>query len=124
MSVERRYSRKREAIREELMRSKDHPSAEMLFSRLRPLYPDLSLGTVYRNLTSFREAGDIFCAATVDGTERFDADLRPHAHFVCEQCGCVLDVEEPLPPQYVHRSLPGTVKSYSLTYYGICDRCL
>ena len=50
METARKHSKKREAILEALRSAKDHPSAEMLYSRLKSVYPDLSLGTVYRNL--------------------------------------------------------------------------
>lgn len=123
MTAEQRYSEKREAIREELRRAEDHPGAETLYNRLKPRYPDLSLGTVYRNLSAFLEQEEIRCVATVDGVERFDADLHPHAHFVCERCGRVTDVEKALPPQEPGEALPGRVRTYSLTYYGICHEC-
>ena len=123
MAAEQRYSQKREAIREELRRAKDHPGAETLYARLKPRYPDLSLGTVYRNLSAFLELEEIRCVATVDGVERFDADLHPHAHFVCEKCGRVIDIENGVPPASPEEALPGQVRSYSLTYYGICNDC-
>ena len=123
MTTDQRYSRKREAIRQELTRSKDHPGAETLYARLKPQFPDLSLGTVYRNLTAFLEERQILRVATVDGVERFDADLHPHAHFVCEKCGSVTDVEYALPPENVPSELPGVLRTYAITYYGVCHRC-
>ena len=123
MTAEQRYSRKREAIRQELLRAKDHPGAEALYARLKPAFPDLSLGTVYRNLTAFLEGREVLRVATVNGVERFDGDLHPHAHFVCEKCGSVTDVESALPPESLANDLPGVMRSYALTYYGVCDRC-
>ena len=123
MQTERRHSKKRDAMRELLLRCRDHPSAEMLYARLKPQYPDLSLGTVYRNLTLFRESGDILCVGTVAGQESFDADLSPQAHFVCERCGAVRDSPLPMPEEGYIASLPGTAREVKLTVFGVCDHC-
>ena len=123
MEAVRRHSKKREAIREELRRAGDHPSAEELYARLKPLYPDLSLGTVYRNLALFRQSGEANCVAIVAGQERFDGRTHPHAHFICRECGAVLDVETQLPEELLRRGVPGAVTEYALTFYGVCDHC-
>ncbi|HIR47271.1 MAG TPA: transcriptional repressor [Candidatus Caccousia avicola] len=94
--MERRqnYSRKREAILKIVQGTKVHPSAEWVYHELKPSYPDLSLGTVYRNLSQFKNDGVIVSVGTVNGQERFDGATYPHSHFVCDKCGCVLDVED------------------------------
>ena len=94
MEHTRKYSRKREAILECLRSTQSHPSADWVYSKLKPQYPDLSLATVYRNLAMFKRDGVIGSVGTVNGLERFDYDTRPHAHFVCSRCSAVLDVEE------------------------------
>lgn len=73
----RKYSKKREAILEALRNTTEHPSAEMLYARLKPEFPDLSLGTVYRNLAMFIRDGDAVSVGTVAGQERYDADTHP-----------------------------------------------
>ena len=78
-----RYSKKREAVLSAIQGTDCHPSAEWVYQRLKPLHPDLSLGTVYRNLTFFRENGLIQSVGVVQGQERFDAVVSPHSHFVC-----------------------------------------
>ncbi len=123
MQAQRRSSRKREALREELLGARDHPGAEELYARLRPRFPDLSLGTVYRNLALFREEGSVVCVATVNGQERFDGRTEPHAHFICERCGRVADVPVTVPPELLSVELPGRVQGCSLTFYGVCDHC-
>ena len=60
----RKYSKKREAILEALRNTTEHPSAEMLYARLKPEFPDLSLGTVYRNLAMFIRDGDAVSVGT------------------------------------------------------------
>lgn len=87
-----KYSRKREAILSALRGTKEHPSAETLYSSLKKELPDLSLGTVYRNLSLFRDEGVVRRVCTVDGQDRFDADMSEHPHFVCTVCGRVSDI--------------------------------
>ena len=122
MEAARRQSKKRDAIRELLLASYDHPSAEEIYRRLKPEIPDLSLGTVYRNLALFREEGKAMCVATVDGQERFDGRTHAHAHFICERCGRVDDVAAK-PEDFVSNAMPGEIRTWALTFYGICREC-
>jgi Fur family peroxide stress response transcriptional regulator len=112
----------------ELMRStKCHPSADWVYRHIRERYPDVSLGTVYRNLNQLTEEGLIKSVGVVNGQERFDACVEPHAHFVCNQCGAVIDLPNcvsaetlaPLGEEY------GFVEqSYELHIYGLCADCV
>ena len=127
MESTRRQSKKRDAIREILLASYDHPSVEEIYRRLKPDIPDLSLGTVYRNLAVLMEEGQIISVGKVDGQERYDARTEPHAHFVCRGCRRVLDVFLP----DVVSALYGEVdvrfgfltEGHTLTLHGLCDRC-
>ena len=78
-----RYSKKREAILTAIRSSDAHPSAEWIYHTLKSTHPDLSLGTVYRNLLFFQQNGTIQSVGVVNGQERFDAVTAPHSHFVC-----------------------------------------
>jgi Fur family peroxide stress response transcriptional regulator len=91
MPSQTNFSRKRAAILEALRSAKEHPTAEWVYQRVKPLYPDLSLGTVYRNLAGFKRDGVVRTVAVVGGQERFDADVSEHVHFICEGCGAVID---------------------------------
>ena len=92
MEKKLRYSRQREMICEYLMSSCEHPSAEMIFDDLREKMPNLSLGTVYRNLKLLEETGRIRKITTHQNTDRYDARSDDHAHFVCNCCGLVKDL--------------------------------
>jgi len=121
-----RYSKKREAILEAIRGTDCHPSAEWVYHRLKPSHPDLSLGTVYRNLVFFRERGDIQSVGVIRGQERFDGITAPHSHFVCERCGAVLDLPGVAPgdvPPAVSEQYGFTVNRRELTFYGICKAC-
>ena len=129
MESTRRQSKKRDAIRETLLASYDHPSAEEIYRRLKPDIPDLSLGTVYRNLALFREEGKAMSVATVAGQERFDGRTHPHAHFICEKCGRVDDVDAvfnyEVPEEneyYIHRiGRTGRAKKHGVAYTLLSD---
>lgn len=84
-----RYSKKREAILNAIRGTHCHPSAEWVYQTLKPTHPDLSLGTVYRNLVFFQQNGDVQSIGVVKGQERFDAVTTPHSHFICTRCGSV-----------------------------------
>ena len=89
-----RYSHQREKIYEYLSASKAHPSAEMIYTDLRQELPDLSLGTVYRNLRVLEELGKIRKITTQDGNDRYDALCGEHVHFVCQDCGAIIDIPD------------------------------
>lgn len=120
--------RKRNAILACLQSTTDHPSAEMVFTRLKPEIPDLSMGTVYRNLKLFQQQGLVTSVATVSGVERFDANTEPHAHFICAQCDAVMDLMELELPRSLQTAAEqccgGQVNGCQLSFTGICANCL
>ena len=86
-------SRQREMIKSFLMGRKDHPTADVIYSNLKQQDPNLSLGTVYRNLTLLSDMGEILRLRVGDGVDHFDADTSEHYHFVCTECGGVIDLD-------------------------------
>ena len=128
MERTQRYSRKRDAILTALRATDRHPSAEWLYQNLKEEHPDLSMGTVYRNLNRFRQQGLIQSVGVVGGQERFDAVTSPHSHFVCDRCGEVRDLpdirlEEDL-DRTVGRQYGLTVCRHELTFHGVCPICM
>lgn len=124
--TEKRF-RKRSAILECLRSTDTHPSADWIFQQLKESIPDLSLGTVYRNLTLFRKQGMIVSVGTVQGVERFDGDVSPHAHCICDCCGRVQDLPGIQVPQTLvdtaSMRLGGEISGCQLTFSGICKDC-
>ena len=122
-----KYSRQREAIRNFLMTRRDHPTADVVYSSVRDEFPNISLGTVYRNLTLLADRGEISRLRLGDGADHFDADTSPHYHFVCTDCGRVIDLDldsirfmEALSGQ----DLDGNLIAGNVTYfYGTCSAC-
>ncbi len=122
----KKYSRKREAIFNALCSAKNHPSAEWVYETLKPRYPDLSLATVYRNIAEFVREGTAVRVGVVDGHERYDGDTQPHAHFICDSCGSIMDIEYPAVPaldQSVAQENQLEVQRYELTFRGRCGKC-
>ena len=119
--------RKRDAILSCLRSTDVHPSADWVYARLKPEYPDISLGTVYRNLSLFKEQGLIISLGTVNGVERFDGNTKPHVHFICTRCDGVTDLPQIQVPQalcsQVAAETGGQVDTCSLTFTGVCNRC-
>lgn len=119
--------KKRNAILECLRSTNRHPSADMVYSMLQEDHPDISLATVYRNLSLFRSQGVIQCVATVRGIERFDANIQPHVHFICSCCGEVIDLHQIQIPQELSQSVEATSgchpDSCQLTFTGLCQSC-
>ena len=122
----RNYSKKREAILEKICTTDTHPTAEWVYRALKADYPDLSLGTVYRNIGLFRDEGLIASVGTIGGQERFDRNCEPHGHFVCRDCSAVIDFDgaEDQPEAVETLEQMGfTIDRVALVAYGSCDQC-
>ena len=127
METSKKNFRKRTAILSFLRQTDEHPSAEMVFNHLKPEIPDLSLGTVYRNLSMFKAQGEIISLGTVNGVERFDGNIEPHVHFICNGCDRVTDLMQIHVPdelnQQVTKATGGSVTMCHLTFNGYCKDC-
>ena len=92
-----RNTRQRGIILDILRESHEHPTAEMVYREARRVLPNISLGTVYRNLNFLRDQGAVReIRPSEGGSSRFDGMGTPHAHFHCVHCSTLLDI--PLPP--------------------------
>lgn len=120
-------SKQRDAIIAFLRSRKDHPTADTVYHEIRNTIPNISLGTVYRNLSLLSERGEIL-RLTCDGKmDRFDADIHPHYHFICNTCGCVQDVDIPYAKhidQTANQTFEGTITQHALLFEGYCRDCL
>jgi len=120
------FSKKREAIIDVLRETTEHPSAEQIYNTLKPSYSRLSLGTVYRNIQGFKNDGTVRSLAVVDGQEHFDANTSEHAHFICDECGAIVDLNIPLPDD-IGSSVKqdGFLVSVRLLFLrGLCPKCV
>ncbi len=122
-----KHFRKRDAILQYLRDTDQHPSADTVYAALKQQIPDLSLGTVYRNLSLFKQQGLIASLGAVDGVERFDGNITPHVHFVCTRCACIRDLPQIRVPEEL-MAQAGTeahaaVQQCQLTFTGTCHAC-
>ncbi len=92
-------------------------------------FPNISLGTVYRNLNLLTDIGEAIKIATPDGGDRFDGRLEPHNHFLCTKCGRLLDLELDMTSlEEVNRlaaeNFDGIIRSSRTLFYGECGDCI
>lgn len=121
-----KYSRQRESIKNFLTECHDHPTAETVYLAIKKEYPNISLGTVYRNLSLLADIGEILKISTGDGPDRFDGNINPHYHFFCQECGEVLDLQmESI--QHINliagHNFPGEIIGSTTHFFGKCPAC-
>jgi Fur family peroxide stress response transcriptional regulator len=124
----KKHSFKRDAILTAVRGREDHPCARQIYEELKPSIPGLSLGTIYRNLSLFREEKTTVSLGVVNGEERFDGRTEKHGHLICELCGKVMD----LPPEFqeeLDTKLSFKIEGFSIdtgrtVLYGYCEDCL
>lgn len=125
--AKRNFSSKRNAIYNAVCSTDTHPSARWVYEKLKPDFPDLSLGTVYRNISLFKDEGKVSVICNVNGEERIDGNTSPHPHFVCNCCGNVYDIDDKkstLTDDCKELAKAGfTVQSKYVIYYGLCNKC-
>jgi len=122
----RKRSKQREMIKAFLMTRKDHPTADIVYMNVRQENPNISLGTVYRNLTLLADMGEIQRLRVGDGVDHFDADTSLHYHFVCTGCGSVIDLEmESIDTitQTAAANFNGVIAGHVTYFYGTCRDC-
>lgn len=116
-------SKQRDALVAELCSRADHPTAETLYLKLKEEFPNLSLGTVYRNLALLCDDGSAM-KISVDGADRYDGNPEPHCHFLCRNCKEMTDIKSNSPfSDALISSVNGEIENYLLTLFGVCSKC-
>ncbi|MEN3038316.1 MAG: transcriptional repressor [Candidatus Kryptonium sp.] len=123
----RRGSKQREAILRILQSTDIHPTADWIYDQVRKVIPNISLGTVYRNLNLLKDEG-LIREVTIQGSSsaRYDANLEPHYHFICLKCNSVYDLPAHGVGLNIDSYLEGKnfeIKFVKIDIFGICDRC-
>ncbi len=124
-----KYSRQRESIKNYLMTTKEHPTADEVYMKVKQEFPNISLGTVYRNLNLLTDIGDAIKISTPNGGDRFDGRLEPHNHFLCTKCGRLLDLDLDMHSidevnRLAAENFDGIITSSSTLFYGECSDCI
>ena len=131
----RKYSFQREQIRKDLNNRTDHPTADMVYESVRKEIPNISLGTVYRNLHFLADHNELKVIHAGDGKEHFDARTTNHSHFVCDECGSVIDLVMDINKDnddIVARNedkdfienFKGVITSEEIIFHGVCENCI
>ena len=92
-------------------------------------FPNISLGTVYRNLNLLTDLGEAVKISTPDGGDRFDGRVEPHNHFLCTRCGRLLDLDIDMKSvqdatRKAAENFDGIITSSTTLFYGECSDCI
>ena len=121
-----RKTRQKQAILEVLRGTTSHPTADWIYNEVRKEIPNISLGTVYRNLRILCQLGEVFELVLCGNLSRFDARNDNHYHFRCQKCCQVFDIDETVNKEMdkiAARKTGFEVKFHRLEFYGLCLEC-
>ena len=121
-----KYSPQRESIKKFVQSRYDHPTADTVYENIRLIYPNISLGTVYRNLSLLADLGELNRITTDGGADRFDGNTAPHNHFICRKCHKVIDLDMEAIDHIMDmaaKNFKGTIDSYTTYFHGLCEDC-
>lgn len=122
-----KYSRQRETIKEYLRSTTEHPTADMVYDNVRMTYPNISLGTVYRNLNLLVSEGEALRIDCGDASERFDGNVHKHYHFICTECNKVSDLVNMQSIDHINtlasNGFDGEIEGHVAYFYGKCGNC-
>ena len=120
-------SKQRDAILAFLMTRKDHPTADIIYENVKMVIPNISLGTVYRNLALLSERGEILKLSYEGSSDRYDATTTPHYHFCCRNCKSVSDLDIPADfhalTELAANRFSGKIEGHCTYFYGLCPEC-
>ncbi len=121
-----KYSKQRELILTTVRKNLIHPTADQVYSIIRKTMPNISLGTVYRNLNLLAENGDIIKISLPNQSDRFDGTLEPHYHMICNKCNKVFDIKldnlKGLSDD-IFKNYQFSVENFDLIINGTCCEC-
>ena len=117
-----RNTKQKEVILNIINNSSSHLNANSVYLEAKKVIPNISLGTVYRNLNNLVDENKIIRLKMSHGVDRFDKNII-HAHVICRICDKIDDVMY----DYI-KKLPNIkdyeVMNYDLHFIGKCKECL
>ncbi len=118
----KKYSRQREAVYEAVCSVRSHPTADEVYDSVKKKLPNVSLATVYRNLSLLCSEGKLIMINTGDGATHYDGFTEKHHHLVCSVCGKVVDLDLSVS---IDLSASGDceIDDYNIIFYGKCPDC-
>lgn len=122
-----RHSKQKEEILKIVLESCNHPDAKDIHKKVKEIIPNISLGTVYRNLNNLSDEGFIKKVSFENGNDRFDKTLHDHNHVICVKCGKVCDVNVLLKKSEINKIENETgfkITDCNFNINGICKDCM
>jgi Fur family peroxide stress response transcriptional regulator len=125
MKETRRHTQQLKVVWDAVKNETSHPTADQVYAKVRRAMPNISLGTVYRNLQKLVGEKKLK-VLTLGRTQRFDPMVDRHDHFICEKCNRVYDIvvksgEKAMPAALARQGFKAT--SHQLSLYGTCKNC-
>ena len=123
--MNRRNTHQRQIVLDAVKSRCDHPSAEQIYQQVKSIDPNISLGTVYRNLAVLADEG-LILDVKLAGADRYDLTTMPHNHFVCEHCKKVFDIDIPYECNMdcFQNDSGFLIHSHQTIFTGLCPECL
>lgn len=121
-----RMTKQRKLILEVLRNTNTHPTADWIYEQVKKEIPNISLGTVYRNLRLLSEMGKIRVLDFGSSYSRFDGNSHHHYHFICDNCEKIYDLDIPFDEKLnekVNNETPFLVKNHRIDFTGLCPEC-
>ena len=127
-----KYSKQKETLLRVLCSTDCHPDADWIYEQVRKELPNISLGTVYRNLAKMSQDGTILKLNMNDGRDHFDGNTARHHHMICRECGAIIDIftdrdEEQSFISYINsyaqNHTSAMVETHYVTFTGVCEKC-
>lgn len=121
-----KYSKQRQLIKEYVIANEIHPTADDVYNALKEENPNLSLGTVYRNLNLLSDMGELLRLHIPNFSDRYDGRIVSHYHVICNKCGKIHDVDISFPESIdleIQRKTGISVTGHQLIFSGLCKDC-
>ncbi len=122
-----KFSRQREKILDILRKTDKHPTADWIYDEIKKEFPNISMGTVYRNLKVLIEMGLVNKLDFGSTFDRFEINEDQHYHFICKNCGNIIDIEIPSETDIeieIQEKYNLVIQSHRVEFYGICKDCM
>ncbi len=122
----KRMTKQRQAILQALNDKNCHPTADEIYFEVRKKIPNISLGTIYRNLNVLLEMNKIREIYNSPKYARYDANPKPHYHFQCQKCDRVCDVHLPYQrdlDKLIADNELFDVHHHTVVFFGLCEEC-
>ncbi len=125
--IKERQTKQKTVILSAVQGTKTHPTAEQVYAMIRDEMPNVSLGTVYRNLNRLAELGTIRRISVINSPDKFDGDLSPHHHISCTKCGKFCDFFEAeyndALDRFIEAKTNFRIAKHETVFYGVCPEC-